>query len=82
MIRPIPFLSSAIRSLPAGYLLLSAAVGFLVLSGLALLTLIPLALVVAGFTVWILSTLLIGWAGIEGLAACERWMEANPRFQR
>ena len=26
--------------------------------------------------------LLIGWSAIEALAACERWMEHEPRFQR
>jgi hypothetical protein len=30
----------------------------------------------------IVATLLLGWAGIEALAAFERWMDHDPRFQR
>ena len=41
-----------------------------------------LLVLVGGFAVWILASLLLGWAGIEALAACERWMERQSRFQR
>jgi hypothetical protein len=54
----------------------------MVLSALAALTLIPLLVLLGGFVLWIVVTLLLGWAGIEALAACERWMERHPRFQR
>lgn len=63
-------------------LLLSAAVGSVVLVGLAAVTLVPLLvglLVVAG---WITALLLLAWAGIEALAALERWLENDPRFRR
>ncbi len=76
---------SANQSLPSGlatFLLLSAAIGCPVLVGLAVFTLIPLLLLLGGIALWIVTTLLIGWAGIEVLAACERWMEGNSRFQR
>ncbi|MFN9645414.1 MAG: hypothetical protein ACK6BG_09935 [Cyanobacteriota bacterium] len=46
------------------------------------MTLIPLLVLLGGFVLWIAATLLLGWAGIEALAACERWMEGDPRFQR
>ena len=80
--RPMTFLSLALPSLPTSLLLVSAAFGSLVLAGLAALTLIPLLVLVGGLIVWILATLLFGWAGIEALAACERWMERQSRFQR
>ncbi len=76
------FAPLALPPLPTSLLLVSAAVGSLVLAGLAALTLIPLLVLVGGFAVWILATLLLGWAGIEALAACERWMERQSRFQR
>ncbi|MFN9660085.1 MAG: glypican [Cyanobacteriota bacterium] len=63
-------------------LLASAAVGVIVLTGLAALTLIPLLLILGGLALWIVVTLLLAWAGLEALAACERWMERQPRFQR
>ncbi len=75
----------SIQTVPSGLatcLLLSAAVGFPVLMGLAVFTLIPLLFLLGSIVFWIVSTLLIGWAGIEVLAACERWIERNPRFQR
>lgn len=82
MSRPTGFAPLALSPLPTSLLLVSAAVGSLVLAGLAALTLIPLLVLVGGFAVWILATLLLGWAGIEALAACERWMESQSRFQR
>ncbi|MEB3261003.1 MAG: glypican [Cyanobacteriota bacterium] len=80
--RPLAFVPLALPPLPTSLLLLSAAFGSLVLAGLAALTLIPLLVLVGGLVVWILATLLFGWAGIEALAACERWMERQSRFQR
>lgn len=75
----------SIQTLPSGLatcLLLSAAIGFPVLMGFAVVALIPLLLLLGSIVFWIGSTVLIGWAGIEVLAACERWIERNPRFQR
>jgi hypothetical protein len=62
--------------------LASAAIGCIVLTSLAALTLIPLLVLLGGLVLWIVASLLLGWAGIEALAACERWMERHPRFQR
>jgi hypothetical protein len=73
---------TAIPSLPASLLLVSASIGFIVLAGVAVLALVPIVFVLGGLLVWLVSTSLIGWAGIEALAACERWMEDHPRFQR
>jgi hypothetical protein len=39
-------------------------------------------MIVGGLAVAIVVTLLLGWAGIEALAAFERWMDRDPRFQR
>jgi len=71
----------ALPPLPTSLLLASAAVGSLVLASLAALTLIPLLVLLGGFVVWILASLLLVWSGIEALAACERWMERQSRFQ-
>lgn len=82
MSRPTLFAPLALPSLPASLLLASAAVGCIVLTTLAALTLIPLLVLVGGLVLWVVASLLLGWAGIEALAACERWMERHPRFQR
>ncbi len=82
MSRPTLFAPLALPSLPASLLLASAAIGCIVLTSLAALTLIPLLVLLGGLVLWIVASLLLGWAGIEALAACERWMERHPRFQR
>lgn len=82
MIRSSPSWPLTIRPLHASLLLLSSAIGLVALVGLALLTVIPLVGLLVGVAVGIVASLLIGWAGIEALAACERWMERDPRFQR
>jgi hypothetical protein len=79
---PTVFSPLTLPPLATGLLLASAALGSLVLASLAAFTLIPLLVLVGGFAVWILASLLLGWAGIEALAACERWMERQARFQR
>jgi hypothetical protein len=80
--RPAVLAHLALPPLPASLLLASAAIGSLVLSALAALTLIPLLVLLGGLVAWILATVLLGWAGIEALAALERWMERQSRFQR
>ena len=80
--RPTLLFPLKLPSLPTSLLLASAAVGFVVLATLAALTVLPLLVLLGGALLWIVSTLLLAWAGIEALAACERWMERNPRFQR
>lgn len=82
MTRPTLIFPLKLPSLPTSLLLASAAVGFVVLATLAALTVLPLLVLLGGALLWIVSTLLLAWAGIEALAACERWMERNPRFQR
>jgi hypothetical protein len=78
----IPSWALRIRPLPATLLLVSAAIGATILMSLMMLTLVPLVLLVGGLVLWMVVSLLLGWAGIEVLAAGERWMERDPRFQR
>lgn len=68
--------------LAASLALVSMGLGAALLVGLGLLTLLPLALLVGMIAGWLLVSLLLGWAGIEALAALERWMERDTRFQR
>jgi len=70
------------RPITAPVLFVCTAVGALVLAGIATLTLIPLLLAGAVLLAWVAITLLLSWAGIEGMAALERWFENDPRFQR
>jgi hypothetical protein len=71
-----------IAPLPASLLLIATALGSIVLISIAVLTLVPLVMIVGGLAVATVVTLLLGWAGIEALAAFERWMDHDPRFQR
>lgn len=71
-----------IAPLPASLLLIATALGSILLTGVALLTLVPLVMIAGGLAVGIVATLLLGWAGIEALAAFERWMDHDSRFQR
>lgn len=68
--------------LAASLALVSMGLGAALLVGLGLLTLLPLALLLGMIAGWVLVSLLLGWAGIEALAALERWMERDTRFQR
>jgi len=71
-----------IRPLRNGALAVCTAVGALVITLAVLLALIPLAVSVGAFLVWLAVALILGWVGIELLAALERWLENDPRFQR
>jgi hypothetical protein len=62
--------------------LVCSAVGGLVLTGLVVLTVLPLLVGLGLLAVWVVVVLLLGWAGIEALAALERWMESSPRLRR
>jgi hypothetical protein len=53
-----------------------------VLAGVAAVALIPVVFSLAVVVGWVAALLLLGWAGIEGLAALERWFENDPRFHR
>jgi len=57
-------------------------VGALVIALAVSLALVPLVLGVGALVVWLALALILGWAGIELLAALERWLENDPRFQR
>lgn len=72
----------AIGPLPASLALLSMAVGAAVLIGASTLVLVPLLVGLVMLAAWLVITLLLGWAGIEAMAAFERWLESAPRFQR
>lgn len=73
-----------VRSRPftAPVLFVCTAVGALVLAGIAMLTLLPLLVATAMVLAWAAPAVLLAWAGIEGMAALERWFENDPRFQR
>lgn len=58
------------------------AVGALVLAGIAALTLLPVMVMAGVLLVWAALAVVLGWAGIEAMAALERWLETDPRFQR
>ena len=62
--------------------LVCSTVGGLVLTGLVALTLLPLLVGLGFLAVWVVAVLLLGWAGIEALAAFERWLETSPRIRR
>ncbi len=81
----IPILPSwplRIGPLFASLLVIATAIGAIVLTVIAVLTLVPLMMIVGGIAVALMATVLLGWAGIEALAAVERWMDKDPRFLR
>jgi hypothetical protein len=88
MLRILPLFRSGqdrpgrIRPLVASLTLVCTAVGALVVIGFTTLALVPLLFAVGVVSAWVLALLLLGWAGIEGLAALERWFENDSRFQR
>jgi hypothetical protein len=63
-------------------LAICTVVGALVITLAVSLAFVPLVLGVGAFVVWLALALILGWAGIELLAALERWLENDPRFQR
>jgi hypothetical protein len=50
--------------------------------GLLSLALVPVLLGAGLLLCFLVGVVLFSWAGIEGLAALERWIESDPRFQR
>lgn len=82
MDRPLAKPALRIPPLSASLALVSMAVGAVVLIGLTTLALIPLLVGLGLLAAWLVAALLLGWAGLEGLAALERWIENDPRFQR
>ena len=75
-------LALRIPPLPASLALVCMAVGAVVVIGLTTLALVPLLVGLGLLAAWLVSALLLGWAGLEGLAAMERWIENDTRFQR
>ncbi|MCX5940632.1 MAG: glypican [Cyanobium sp. LacPavin_0818_WC50_MAG_67_9] len=59
-----------------------ASVGALVIVPLLALAAIPVVITILVAMGWLLAFGLGLWALIEGLAAFERWMEADSRFQQ
>jgi hypothetical protein len=45
-------------------------------------TLVPVLLAIGLVTALLIGAAFCLWAGIEGLAALERWMETDGRFRR
>ncbi len=70
------------RPLRAGVFAVCTVVGALVITLAVSLALVPLVIGVGALLVWLALALILGWAGIELLAALERWLETDPRFQR
>jgi len=58
------------------------AIGAMVLVIAVSLAIVPFVLALGLFAVLLVLMLLIGWGGIEGMAALERWLEKDARFQR
>lgn len=58
------------------------AIGAVVLIGITTLAIIPVVMGVTVVLAWAVALLLLGWAGIEAMAALERWFETDPRFKR
>jgi ABC-type uncharacterized transport system permease subunit len=58
------------------------AIGALVVAGVLVITLAPVVLGLAALALWLAISLVLGWLGIETMAALERWFENDPRFQR
>jgi hypothetical protein len=53
-----------------------------VLIGVASVLLVPIFLAMDLLATWLVASLLLGWAGIEAMAAFERWIENEVRFLR
>jgi hypothetical protein len=75
-------LSRSVRPLPASLLLACAGVGAVVLGITATMALVPVVIGVGLLAVFLVAALLMGWAGLEALAAVERWMERDTRFKQ
>jgi hypothetical protein len=57
-------------------------VGAFVLVSVSVLLLAPVLIGGVVVVAWLVATLLLAWLGIEAMAALERWMENDSRFQR
>lgn len=71
-----------LRPLAQPLVLVCASIGAVVLAGVVALTLLPVMVIGGVLLIWAALTVLLGWAGLEAMAALERWFENDPRFQR
>ena len=69
------------RPVQASALILCAGVGAAVVLAAVALAILPVALALVGLVVGLVLMLLVGWVGVEGMAALERWLESDSRFQ-
>lgn len=72
----------SLRPLPASLALICTGVGAIVVLGFLSVALVPLLVGAGFFLAFLIGSLLFGWAGIEALAAFERWIENDSRFKR
>lgn len=81
---PDPVAKPVLRFNPiaASLVLVCSGVGAVVLGTLTLFAIVPVLFGLGLLACWILAILLVAWGGIEALAALERWMERDSRFQR
>jgi hypothetical protein len=72
----------SLRPLPASLALICAGVGAIVVISFLSFAILPILLGTGLLLALIAGAVVFGWAGIEALAALERWIENDPRFQR
>ena len=71
-----------LHPLPASLALMGMGLAAAVLLGVASVLLVPIIFAMALFATWLVASLFLGWAGIEAMAAFERWIENGVRFLR
>jgi uncharacterized membrane protein YuzA (DUF378 family) len=72
----------SLRPLPASLALVCAGVGAMVVIGFLSFAVVPLLFGAGLLLAFLAGAVVFGWAGIEALAALERWIENDPRFSR
>jgi hypothetical protein len=72
----------SLRPLPASLALICAGVGSIVVIGFLSVAILPILLGTGLLLALLVGAVVFGWAGIEALAALERWIENDPRFKR
>ncbi|MCT0199736.1 glypican [Synechococcus sp. CS-1325] len=72
----------SLRPLPASLLLLCTGVGAVAVIGFFTFAVVPVVLGAGLLIAFLAGAVVFGWAGIEALAALERWMENDPHFKR
>lgn len=72
----------SLRPLPASFALVCAGVGAMVVIGFLSFAVVPLLFGAGLLLAFLAGAVVFGWAGIEALAALERWIENDPRFSR